>query len=72
MKHVMDIAVKCVNKIRARSLNRREFRQFLIDDEEKYGELLIHCEVRWLSKGPHLQSTIPVWGDKEQRIPVFL
>ena len=51
MKHVMDIVLKCVNKIRARALNRREFRQFISELDTEYGELLLHCEVRWLSKG---------------------
>ena len=41
----MDVVVKCVNKIRARALNRREFRQFLLDMEEEYGDLILHCEV---------------------------
>ena len=47
----MDIVLKCVNKIRARALNRREFRQFISELDTEYGELLLHCEVRWLSKG---------------------
>ena len=47
----MDVVLRCVNKIRSKALNRREFRQFLSDLNEEYGELLIHCEVRWLSKG---------------------
>lgn len=51
MKHVMDVVLKCVNKIRARALNRRVFRQILAELDEEYGELLLHCEVRWLSKG---------------------
>lgn len=51
MNHVMDVVVKCVNKIRAKSLNRREFRQFISELDAEYGELLLHCEVRWLSKG---------------------
>ena len=38
-------------KIQARALNRREFRQFLDDIQQEYGELLMYCEVRWLSKG---------------------
>lgn len=37
MKHVMDIVLKCVYKIQARALNRREFRQFLEDINQEYG-----------------------------------
>ena len=51
LKHIMDVVLRCVNKIRSKVLNRREFRQFLSDLNEEYGELLIHCKVRWLSKG---------------------
>ena len=51
LKHGMDVVVKCVNKIRARVLNRREFRQFLLDMVEEYGDLTLHCEVQWLPKG---------------------
>ena len=47
----MEVVTKCVNKIRARALNRREFRQFLVDLNEDFGELLLYCEVRWLSQG---------------------
>ena len=38
-------------KIIARALNRREFRQFLLNMEEEYGDLILRCEVQWLSKG---------------------
>ncbi|KII61093.1 hypothetical protein RF11_05810 [Thelohanellus kitauei] len=51
LKYVMDFVVRCVNEIRSSALNRREFRQFLYDMNEEYGELRLHCEVRWLSKG---------------------
>ncbi|KII64008.1 General transcription factor II-I repeat domain-containing protein 2A [Thelohanellus kitauei] len=51
LKNVVDVVVRCVNKICKSVLNRLEFRQFLSDMNEEYGELLLHCEVRWLSKG---------------------
>jgi hypothetical protein len=50
-KHVIDTAVHCINKIRARALNRREFRSLFEEETNDYGELLLHCSVRWLSKG---------------------
>jgi len=40
LKETMDVVVRCINKIRARALNRREFRQFLDDVDQEYGELL--------------------------------
>ena len=42
LKHVMNVMVKCVNKIKARALNRHEFRQFLLDMEEEYGDLILY------------------------------
>lgn len=62
LKHVMDVVVKCVNKIRGRALNRREFRVFLNILQEEYGELLFHCDVRWLSRGKLLSR---FWELKE-------
>lgn len=68
LKHVMDVVLKCVNKIRGRALNRRQFRLFLSVLQEEYGELLLHCDVRWLSKGKVLSR---FWELKES-IYLFL
>lgn len=51
LQHVMLPVVKCVNKIRARALNRREFREYCEMLDLEYGDLVLHCEVRWLSRG---------------------
>ena len=50
MKEVMNLEVKTVNLIRSRGLNHRQFKSFLVDMDSKYGELLYHTEVRWLSR----------------------
>ena len=50
--HVMLPVVKCVNKIRARALNRREYCEIL---DMEYGDLVLHCVVRSLSKGQVLK-----------------
>ena len=52
--HVIETAVKCINKIRARALHRREFRNLFENETNEHGELLLHCSVRWLSKGKML------------------
>ena len=49
------LVVKCVHKIRARSLNRREFREYCEILDFEYGDLVLHCEVRWLSRGQVLK-----------------
>jgi hypothetical protein len=51
MQHVLDVAVKTVNIIRARGLNHRQFKEMLQQLEVEYGDLLYHSNVRWLSRG---------------------
>ena len=46
LQQAMLPAVKCVNKIRARTLKRREFREYCEMLNLKYGDLALHCEVR--------------------------
>ena len=60
MKDVMSVVVKCVNDIQAAALKRREFRQLLNEVDEQYGELLLHTEVRWLSRGIALARFLAV------------
>jgi len=42
--------VKCVKKIRAKGLNRKQFREYCELLVEEYGDLILHCEVHWLSR----------------------
>ena len=51
----MDIAIKIVCSIRARSLQRRLFRAHLEEAEVEHTDLLLHTDVRWLSKGRFLE-----------------
>src|SRR6218665_3301780 len=63
---VMNVVMKIVNFIRARALNHRQFQLLLEEMEAEYGDLILHCDVRWLSKGkvldrffsllPHINS----------------
>ena len=55
LQHVVLPVVKCVNKIRAGALNRREFREYCEIFDSEYGDLALHCEVHWLSRGQVLQ-----------------
>ena len=43
--------MRTVNTIKARALNSRLFRQLCAENDEKFEQLLLHTEVRWLSKG---------------------
>lgn len=52
---VMALVMKMVNKIITKGLNHRQFREFLNETESQYSDLLIHNEVRWLSRGRVLE-----------------
>ena len=47
----LTIVVKSVNKIKSQPLNSRIFRQLCEKNDEEFDRLLLHTEVRWLSKG---------------------
>lgn len=51
----MSVVVKCINFIRSRGLQHRQFRAFLEDIEAAYGDVLYFTEVRWLSRGSVLK-----------------
>jgi len=55
MKEIMDIAMKIFCSIRARSLQRRLFRTHLEEAETEHTDLLLHTDVRWLSRGRFLE-----------------
>ena len=55
MKEIMDVATKISCSIRARSLQRRLFRAHLEKADCDHLELLLHTDVRWLSRGKFLQ-----------------
>ena len=48
---VMTTVVKIVHYIRAQPLHRLEFRLLLDEYNNEYGNLLLHTEIRWLSRG---------------------
>ncbi|XP_026819147.1 zinc finger BED domain-containing protein 5-like [Rhopalosiphum maidis] len=51
LKTVLDDAVKIVNFIKAKSLNSRIFEQLCKDMDSEHYQLLLHSEIRWLSRG---------------------
>ena len=48
---VMSLVIRVVNFIVARALNNRRFKTLLEEAGNKYLDLLLHSNVRWLSKG---------------------
>ena len=47
----LSTVITAVNKIKAHTLNSRLFQQLCIENDEDFERLLLHTEVRWLSKG---------------------
>lgn len=68
LKNVMDTVVKVVNLILSRGLNHRQFRQFLVDTEAEYGDLVYFSNVRWLSRGSMLKRILKLHNE----IVIFL
>lgn len=54
MKEVMDVAMKIVCSVRARSLQRILFRAHLEETGAEHTNLLLHTDVRWLRRGKFL------------------
>ena len=46
----LHIVIKCINEIKAHSLNDRFFRALYHDNEEDFECLLFHTTVRWFLK----------------------
>jgi len=47
---IMDPVVRCINYIRAKALNRRQFKLLFEEEIRDYGELQLYCAERWLSR----------------------
>ena len=50
----LSVAVNAINKVKANAKNDRLFRQLFNENDEEFERLLLHTEVRWLSKGESL------------------
>ena len=68
--HVMDLVTKVTNLIRGgnRSLSHRKFIAFLDEVDAAYGDLKMHTEIRWMSRGKCLERFFAL----RTEIPVLL
>ena len=55
---VVQDAVKVINFIKSRALNTRIFANLCNEMESEFTTLLLHCEIRWLSKGKALKRLL--------------
>ncbi|XP_065675522.1 protein FAM200A-like [Hydra vulgaris] len=51
LNKIMNLVVKCINFIKASAKQERIFKLFCKENNKAYVRLLLHTEVRWLSKG---------------------
>ncbi len=58
----LSTVITAVNKIKANALNSRLFHQLCIENDEDFQCLLLHTEVRWLSKGNCLKRFYPLFN----------
>lgn len=64
MKEIMDSVTKLVNFVRENSsLQHRLFRTFLEEMSAEHKDLLLHNDVRWLSKGRVLERVCDLHGE---------
>ncbi len=68
--HVMNVVTKLTNLIRCgnRALSHRKFTAFLDEVSAAYGDLLMHTDIRWMSRGKCLERFFALRNE----IPLFL
>ncbi|GFU52575.1 general transcription factor II-I repeat domain-containing protein 2 [Trichonephila clavipes] len=52
---VKKLVITIINSIFAKALNHRQFKEFLFEIEREHADLLLHNNVRWLSRGTVLK-----------------
>ncbi|KAL4006310.1 vacuolar protein sorting-associated protein 33B [Sarotherodon galilaeus] len=62
-EHVMTPVVKIINSIRSRAKQHRTFKVLLEELSAEYGDLLLHTEIRWLSRGRVLLRFLSLLGE---------
>lgn len=68
MNDVLQDAVKVINLIKNHALNSRLFSNLCKDTDSNYTTLLLHAEVRWLSRGQSLKRLLLL----KDEIEIFL
>ena len=59
---ILNTVIKAVNKNKVNALNGRLFKQLCIENDEVFENLVMHTEVRWISKGNCLKRFSSLCG----------
>ena len=62
LNEVLRSVIKCINSIKANAKCERLFKQFCENEDADYVRLLLHTEVRWLSKGNCLKRFMDLYN----------
>ncbi|XP_067126189.1 protein FAM200C-like [Centruroides vittatus] len=61
LHETLNAVIKCINSIKASAKTERLFKLFCEEQNEDHVQLLLHTEVRWLSKGNCLKRFIELF-----------
>jgi len=61
LHEALMICIRSINKIKAHPLNSRVFAKLCEKNDETVNQLLMHTEVRWLSRGDSLQRLVDIF-----------
>ena len=64
--HVMTPVVKIINSIRSKAKQHRMFKMLLDELSAEYGDLLLHTEIRWLSRGQILKRFLSLLSEVKE------
>lgn len=64
---VMELVIKFINSIVAKPLYQSQFKEFLIEAKSEYADLLMHNNVRGLSRGNVLKRHAFAATDYKER-----
>ena len=64
--HVMTPVVRIINSIRSKAKQHRMFKMLLDELSAEYGDLLLHTEIRWLSRGRILKRFLSLLSEVKE------
>lgn len=66
LHEALKVCIRSINKIKTSPLNSRLFANLCEENDETFNQLLLHTEVRWLSRGDSLQRLVNLYNSSEE------